>query len=67
MRRIQAHSFQTKGNTMTRILPRILRTRPLRTSQPADPHDHPDLTGLTPDQLADLPRPSRIALTTPAQ
>jgi hypothetical protein len=52
---------------MTRILPRILRTRPLRTAQPADPHDHPDLTGLTPDQLADLPRPSRIALTTPAQ
>ena len=52
---------------MTRILPRILRTLPLRTTQPADPHDHPDLSGLTPDQLADLPRPSRIALATPAQ
>lgn len=67
MHQIQALSLQTKGHTMTRILPRILRTLPLRTAQPVDPHDHPDLTGLTPDQLADLPRPSRIALTTPAQ
>lgn len=49
---------------MKRILPRILRTRPIRAVQPPDPLDHPDLETLSPRELADLPR---IALTCRAQ
>jgi hypothetical protein len=41
---------------MPYLLPAILRTRPIRRRQPADPLDHPALHDLPPAALADLPR-----------
>ncbi|MEC7764620.1 MAG: hypothetical protein VX874_22140 [Pseudomonadota bacterium] len=49
---------------MTKLLPRLLRTLPIRAAQPPDPLDHPALSGLTQRELADLPR---IAMPRAAQ
>lgn len=42
---------------MHRLLPALLRARPIRPAAPTDPLDHPALRDLPPDALADLPRP----------
>ncbi|MGH1369646.1 MAG: hypothetical protein ACRBCL_13620 [Maritimibacter sp.] len=42
---------------MTHFLPRLLRPLPVRRLQPPDPLDHPDVSRMSPRELADLPSP----------